>query len=87
MLWALPPVILLKGERGEALVQALYPRRSQPVAATRDQSAINNDDGLPNAFSESLPQPAIPQRDFLCRPRTTPKSLTYRPTIDLFPLR
>ena len=29
----------------------------------------------------------MPQGDFLCRPRTTTKSLTSRPIIDLFPLR
>ena len=56
---------------------------------TGDQPAINNSDGSPNvrpiAFSESLTQPAIPQRNFLCRSRTTTKSLTYRPIIDLFP--
>jgi hypothetical protein len=52
---------------------------------------INNDEGLPNArpiaFSRNPSQPAIPQRNFLCRPATTTKSLTYRPIIDLFHLR
>jgi hypothetical protein len=58
---------------------------------TGGQLAINNDGGLANArpiaFSESLRNQLSPQRNFLCRPRTTTKSLTYRPIIDLFPLR
>ena len=58
---------------------------------TGGQLPINNDEGLPNArpiaFSVSLHNQAIPQRNFLCRPGTTTKSLTYRPIIDLFHLR
>jgi CheY-like chemotaxis protein len=38
-------------------------------------------------FQRVPPQPAIPQRDFLCRPRTATESLTYRPIVDLFPSR
>src|SRR5450759_2301671 len=64
---------------------------SQPVDATPGgQLAINTNDGLPNArpiaFGDSPSQPAIPQHHFLCRPHTTTKSLTYRPTLSIFSL-
>src|ERR1039458_3641591 len=52
---------------------------------TGGQLAINNDDGLPNAHQIAFGDfPRNPQHYFLCRPHTTTKSLTYRPTLSIF---
>src|ERR1035437_2866634 len=41
---------------------------------------------LAQSLSATPSQPAIPQHHLLCRPHTTTKSLTYRPTLSIFSL-
>jgi hypothetical protein len=50
-----------------------------------DDVPFGSTPAISRGYQVSLPsQPAIPQHHFLCRPHTTAKSLTYRPTLSMF---